>query len=185
VRANDLILIYLSGHGVRDEKTGKYYFVAADARYDDVKSHRYEDCLSLDDLSAFADIPCRKLIVLDTCHSGAIQENDQRQLKAAVRTLQDDQFLILTASDGSQEAVEESKRGMGRFTAHFTDGLRAAADLTSNGGDNDGIVSFREISSYVQRQVGLDSASSEYRQTPTVSPSELVDLINLPLTLTQ
>jgi WD40 repeat protein len=185
VRANDLILIYLSGHGVRDEKIGKYYFVAADARYDDVKSHRYEDCLSLDDLSAFADIPCRKLIVLDTCHSGAIQENDQRQLKAAVRTLQDDQFLILTASDGSQEAVEESKRGMGRFTAHFTDGLRAAADLTSNGGDNDGIVSFREISSYVQRQVGLDSASSEYRQTPTVSPSELVDLINLPLTLTQ
>jgi hypothetical protein len=181
VRPDDLLVIFLSGHGVRDPLAGGYYYVTADADYDDIRSGRFVNCLSFEDFGQFGAIPCRKLVILDTCHSGAIQPLEQRELKAALRALQEDVFLTLSATEGGQEAVEERTKRFGRFTFRLLEGLRGAADQTT--GNRDGQVSLPEIVAYVQRTVAADSARDAQGQFPTAGPSELLELVNVPLTL--
>jgi uncharacterized caspase-like protein len=182
VTPDDLLVIYLSGHGVRDEDTEQYYYVPSNARLADIKSQRFGDCLSLQDISAFSEIPCRKLVILDTCHSGAVQPLQQKNLKAALRALQDDMMFTLTASDGNQEAVEESERKLGRFTYHLLTALNGDADLGAQGGNGDNVVTLNEVIQYVKHSVERDSSGDTYRQTPTAGPDDLLPLVHLPLT---
>ena len=177
---DDLLVIFLSGHGVKDEQTDDYYFISADADFADVKSGRYDDCLAIGDLSLFHDIPCRKLVILDTCHSGAVQGSlEQRHLKAALRSLQDDLFLTLTASEGNQEAIEERSRQMSRFTARLVEALNGAADRRT---DSNGIVTLNEVIPFVQQSVAADSTNDTQRQFPTAGPIDLLPYIELPVT---
>ena len=178
---DDLLLIFLSGHGVRDPVADKYYYLTANTRYTDVTGRRYGDCLSLEDFQVFNDLPCRKLVVLDTCHSGALQPLRQRELKSALRALQDDVVFTLTASEGGQEAVEERDRNLGRFTSRLLEALQGAADRQD--GNGDGVVSWKEVVGYVERMVTVDSIGDEYHQYPTAGPSELLDVADFPLTV--
>ena len=183
VSPDDLLIFFLSGHGVRDERTGNYYFVTANARYQDIKAERYEQCLSFADFAAFADVPCRKLVILDTCHSGAVQQPlRQQDLKAALRVLQDDLVFTLTASEGNEEAVEDRQRRLGRFTFRLVEALDGAADVAQHGGNGDGIVSWREAARYVSENVASDSAGDAASQRPTFGPTDLLDFTDVPLT---
>lgn len=168
---DDVLVIFLSGHGLQAPGDAGYQFVTADARYADVVAERYGDCLSMSDLADFADIPCRKVVVLNTCHGGSAQPLLHRELKSAVRALQDDLVLTLAASGGEEEAVE------GRFANRLLEALGGAADE-----DRDGVVSFAETFAYVQRTVAADSSRDAVRQTPTAGPAELLPYAAVPLT---
>jgi WD40 repeat protein len=170
VSPDDLLVVFLSGHGVKADDDAGYQFITADARYADVVAGRYGDCLSMSDLSLFADVPCRKLVILNTCHSGAIQPLQHRELKSAVRALQDDMLLTLAASGGEEEAVE------GRFAKRLLEALGGAAD-----GDHDGVVSLNETIAYVERTVAADSSKDAARQTPSAGPKELLPYADVPL----
>ena len=183
ISPDDLLVFFLSGHGVRDASTGEYYFVTADARYADIKAERFEDCMSFSDFAAFAHLPCRKLVVLDTCHSGAFQTpQSQHDLKAAIRALQDDLVFTLTASEGNQEAAEDRQRQLGRFTFRLVEGLNGAADSPANGGNDDGQVRWSELVKYVTTAVVNDSEGTETVQRPTFGPANLLNYVELPLT---
>lgn len=163
---DDLLLVYLSGHGLQDFNGEQYYFVTADANYAEMMSGRYSDCLSFEDLSQFFDISCRKLVILDTCHAGAIQPLRHREMKAAVRLLQQDLLLTLSASAGTEEAVE------GRFSSRLLEAIRGSAD--GIGGNRDGVVRLNELIAYVKQQVRDDSLSDAITQTPSAGPLELL-----------
>jgi uncharacterized caspase-like protein len=183
VSPDDLLVIYLSGHGLRDADHGGYYYVSADAKLSDLLSGQYADCLSFSDFAAmFADIPCRKLVILDTCHSGAVLPLDQRELKAALRVLQDDLMFTLTATEGGQEAVEDRQKRLGRFTFHLLEGLRGAADQVAGDGNHE--VSLQELVRYVKLSVSSESSTdtSGPRQFPTAGPLELLEHAEVPLT---
>ncbi len=179
VTPDDLLVLFLSGHGVRDERTQEYYYLTANADFNDVKSRQYADCLAFTDLAVFADVPCRKLAILDTCHSGAIQPLTQRELKGALRVLQNDLFLTFTASEGGQQAVEATEKRLGLFTHWLLRGLRGEADRV--GGDRDGQVTLAETITFVQQNVLADSARGTHRQYPTAGPSELINLVKIPM----
>ena len=169
VSPDDLLVIFLSGHGVQSTESG-YQFITADARYADVLSGNYSDCLSFSDLSVFAEVPCRKLVILNTCHGGSIQPLMHREMKNAVRELQHDLLITLAASGGEQEAIE------GRFTRRMLEALSGAADV-----DSDGVVRFDETVAYVQRTVAADSSGDAVRQMPVAGPSELLPYLNIDL----
>lgn len=171
---DDLLVIMLSGHGIRDDQSGEYYYLPADANFSDVMSRKYDHCISTEDLSAFAEIPCRKLVVLDTCHSGAVQPLQQRQIKSVVRALQNDMMFTLTASQGDQEAVQS------RFSRRLNEALQGAADRQS--GNHDGTVTLQELGEYVRTMVMADSAGDEGVQVPTLGPRHLVRQVNFPVT---
>ncbi len=179
---DDFLVLFLSGHGIQDEPTQTYYYVTANARVRDVLARRYEDCLSFDDLGAFAEVSCRKLVILDTCHSGAILPPRQHELKSALRLLHDDLFLTLTASEGGQEATEVTQRQFSLFTYWLLQALRGDADKL--GGNQDGQVTLAELVAFVRRHVAEESASSSRLQYPTAGPAELLDIVSIPLTAT-
>jgi uncharacterized caspase-like protein len=183
VTPDDVLVVFMSGHGLRDEQTGEYYYVGVDSRYDDLIERRYGSCLSLADLAPLADVPCRKLVVLDTCHAGAINPDLTRELKSALRMLQDDMIFTLTASEGHEEAVELRERKLGRFTNRLLEALRGDADRQQ--GNRDGVASFREVTAYVQKSVRRDSEKDVYVQNPTAGPRELLEVADFPLTAVQ
>ena len=170
---DDLIVFYLSGHGVQDASHEGYHFITADADFADTMAGRYADCLSFQDFAQFADISCRKLVVLDTCHSGAIQPMRHREIKLAVRVLQEDLLMTLAASDGSEEAVE------GRFSTRLLEALAGAADR--QGGNRDGVVALNEVVDFLKRTVEEDSQDDVRLQTPSAGPSDLLPFVSLPL----
>ena len=81
---DDLVVFFLAGHGIVDEATQKYYYVGHDFTLADLERKVYKDCISWTDFGGLADVPCRKVVLLDTCHSGAIQPLRSRNLKTAV-----------------------------------------------------------------------------------------------------
>ena len=181
VSPDDLLLVFLSGHGLRDPDTRQYFYVTADAKFADVMAQRYDDCISFADFGVFSEIPCRKLVILDTCHAGAIQQPlRQQDLKAALRALQDDVVFTMTASEGDQEALEEKEKRLGRFTSRLVEALDGLADRDVHGGDNDGIVTLNEAITYVKRTVTDDSATGTVRQYPTAGPIDLLEFVPRP-----
>jgi len=178
VGPDDLVVMYLCGHGMRDRRTGQWYFVSADADYRDLMNDQFNDCVSLSDLSMFAELPCRKLAILDSCHSGAVQSfMREDDLKSAIRVLQDDVVLTITASEGREEAAEVAEVGLGRFTSRLLEAFAGKADQ-----DRDGEVSLRETIRYVSRTVTEDSRQDGMTQHPTAGPPDLIKRLNLPLT---
>ena len=180
VSPDDLVIMYLCGHGLRDRRTDQWYFVTADARFRDLMSDQYADCIAFSDLAALAKLPCRKLAILDSCHSGAVQPLMRRDdLKSALRFLQDDVVLTLTASEGDEEAAEQREKRLGRFTAALSDALKGAA-AESDADPN--TVSLHEVIQYVKQRVAEESAQFDFSQHPTASPSYLLQTLEIPLT---
>ncbi|MDG2224451.1 MAG: caspase family protein [Rubripirellula sp.] len=179
VSPDDLVIMYLCGHGLRDRRTNQWYFVTADARYSDLMNDRYDDCIAFSDLAALSSLPCRKLAILDSCHSGAVQSLMRRDdLKSALRFLQEDLVLTLTASEGDQEAAEQRETRLGRFTTALVDALNGkAAEIK-----HDGQVSLDEVIQYVTERVTAESEAEGVPQHPTASPHYLLRTLQLPLT---
>lgn len=171
-RPDDLLVVFLAGHGLAIDN--QYYFITFDAKEESVK----EICIRWDELRRLSALPCRKLFLLDTCHSGnvlPINIDGDQHLKAMVRPLKQDEILVLSATDVGQLAVEFEALGHGIFTQcllEALDGKAAAADR--------GQVNLRELVDYVEKEVPIRTAKVR-RQTPRSSPTELFDVIDVPL----
>ncbi len=174
-RPDDLLVLFLAGHGVVHPQDQTYYFVGHQTNLDDFyEKHAVEDCISWSDFRLLADVPCRKLALLDTCHAGAIQPLRSRDLKAGVRQLQQDVFFTVTASTGQQKSAEKPDWGHGAFTKCLLEALQGRADRSG-----EGTVTLNELVSYVEESVPKLTAGV---QTPTAAPDEILPLISLPLT---
>lgn len=173
---NDLIVLFLSGHGLIDPLTGQYHFVTANARYSDLVRHNYRDCLTFEDLLPWSEIPCRKIVILDTCHSGAVQALDSENLKSAIRTLQSDLVLTLTASEGNQLAAEYRGAQASLFAGAIQAALSAPPDSNRNG-----LLRWSELVNQVRQRVIASSVSGHVPQFPTAGPKDLLEVIELPV----
>ena len=190
---DDLVVLFLAGHGVRDPKTGKYYYLGYEFPLADYRAGDFKDCISWDDFRVLADIPCRKLALLDTCHSGAIQPRSS-DAKAAVRGLQDAVIFTVTAATGDQLSIEPVGAKHGIFTAAILEGLSGGANVAGKGGAADRVVTLGELVRYVERAVPqtaqklLEAVPEGQRrgqntQQPTAAPQELIPYTNeIPLT---
>jgi hypothetical protein len=178
---DDLLVIFMAGHGFAAGKSKEYYYAGHDYRLG--PSPDYADCISRKNLAILEDIACRKLVILDTCHSGAIQFPRSRDPKAAVRSLQEDAIFTVTATTGGQRAAEGAQWEHGVFTKALLDGLRGEADKPQAqggiAGNGDGIVMLNEVAAYVKSIVPQLAGEN---QTPTSAPDEILHHSHLPLT---
>lgn len=111
---NDVALLYFAGHGYIEAAGG--YLCAGDCKTGD-------DGLPLSEIMAFANgSPARnKIIILDSCHSGALGSHPLNKQVTEIA----EGVTILTASTKDQYAKEEN--GSGLFTNLLIDALGGAA----------------------------------------------------------
>jgi adenosyl cobinamide kinase/adenosyl cobinamide phosphate guanylyltransferase len=161
-RLDDQLLIYLSCHGVLDDR-GRLYYAATDTRRQRTAAtavaaawlnERLEDCRARS-----------QIVLLDCCHSGAFASGakGQRDLALEQRFRPEGRGrIVLTASRGTEYSFEgDQLSGVGVqsvFTQAIVDGLRSGdADR-----DKDGLITVTDIYHHVYERV----RAAEPRQTP-------------------
>ncbi len=176
----DMVLIFLAGHGVQDSVNPDNYFFLA---HDSEPGNLGGTAIPMWDLGNVMDYTIRAqriLIFADTCHSGAALDRggpkDGKNLNFFNKYLEvlagKKGRLVVTASQAHENSLETTKLGHGVFTYSLLAGLAGAAD------DNpaDGVVTAGELVDYLQAKVPEETAGEQHP-----SFSEQAFDMNLPL----
>jgi hypothetical protein len=113
---SDIALFFFAGHGYVEDTGG--FLCGTDSRTGD-------DGLSLAEVMTLANrSPAKnKVIILDSCHSGAAANRPDVPAMAEIK----EGMTILTASTANQYAMETPGGGSGVFTSLFVDAVSGAA----------------------------------------------------------
>src|SRR5512142_3477545 len=160
---DDLLLLYFSGHGVRDELGALYLAVQntnrSRLRVTAIRSDFIHE--SMEQSRAR-----RQVLILDCCNSGAFQQGTQAATGGSIGVASafgGTGRIILTASDALQYAWQ-GDAVMGNttnslFTHYLVEGLKGEAE-----NDGDGVITVDELYDYAYEQVR--------RATPNQTPSK-------------
>jgi formylglycine-generating enzyme required for sulfatase activity len=161
-KKSDLLLLYYSGHGIRDAH-GDLYLATRDTEMDLVGATALDAAYVRTQIDKSGSQ--RKVVVLDCCHSGAFAKAGLGDSVGTEDAFAGSGFgrVILTASDALELAWEGGEwLGEGQssvFTHFLVEGLRTgAADL-----DGDGKIALDELYDYVYERI---LTSGHAKQTP-------------------
>ena len=165
-KPDDLLVLYFSGHGVRDEQ-GQLYLAVNNTR-----AHRLRaTAIAAEFITKEMDRSRskRQVLVLDCCHSGAFAQGSKAvtgESAGTGPTFEGNGYgrVVLTATDATQYAWEGDKiigvADNSLFTHYMVEGLRTgAAD-----GNGDGKITLDEMYDYVYERV--------VTQTPKQTPGK-------------
>jgi uncharacterized caspase-like protein len=156
----DFLLLYFSGHGVKDED-GRLYFAASNTRRERLRSTAVPATFVHDVM--LASRPRQQVLILDCCYSGAFARGlvakggGRAGVGEALGGTHDLRGgrgrIVLTASDAIQYSFEGAEvRGTGTqsvFTSVLIEGMESGdADL-----DGDGWISIDELYDYAHDRV--------------------------------
>jgi uncharacterized caspase-like protein len=189
VLPDDLVVVFLAGHGMIDETAGREYcYLCHDAeleeRPDGIVPARSAS-ITWQDFAALDGLPCRKLAIVDTCHSGGL---GPARRSTAVREFQENMILVLAAASDDEASQESATWGHGAFTTSLLEALSGRADTRAAGrrrgaaaaSASDGSVTLDEVADYVAARVPeLTAAVGSDPQHPTVSPVALLPFMTL------
>ncbi len=151
--ADDVAVLFVAGHGIRDLNSGSYYFLPAPATADNLVT----EGLRMSDFDEMLRVVRRNVhavvVMLDTCHAGALGIPAARVVSAdemARQMTAGEGFFLLAATKPGEESKEQSSLAHGAFTYAVLEGLRGSAD-----GDADGALTVSELFGYVARRVPI------------------------------
>ena len=147
----DVNFLFLSGHGVTNEK-GYFYYLPADAQPDNLRA----TAVGRDEV--LRTIKNRKgavVVMLDACQSGAsvdasVPTGSPVDMNRLVNELGDKTLgvFLYASALGRQFSYEDATWGNGAFTKAMIEGLSGKADR-----ENTGFVDTDELALYVRRRV--------------------------------
>ena len=163
-KPDDLLVLYFSGHGVRDE-LGSLYLAVKNT----IRSRLRSTAIKSDYIREVMDQSRsrRQVLILDCCNSGAVALGTKAATGVSIGTASAFEGgygrIILTASDSTQFAWEgdnvigETENSL--FTHYLVEGLKGDAD-----NDGDGRITVDELYDYAYEMV--------QRATPKQTPSK-------------
>jgi WD40 repeat protein len=175
VTQHDVAVIFIAGHGTNEK--GNYYFLGHDAnpeklRRTAVNWRDFKDIIS--------GLPCKVILLADTCHSGAIMGDGRRgglgnSITSAVKDLIDagSGQIIMTAATGSSYSLERPEWGHGAFTKALLEGLDRVSGQFKADHDKDGVVTVKEIDLYVTNRVKI--LTNGKQKPTTIIPESVPD----------
>src|SRR5687767_10934278 len=163
-RPDDLLILYFSGHGVRDELGALYLAVK-----NTIRTRLRSTAIKSDYIREAMDQSRsrRQVLILDCCNSGAFSQGTKAATGVSIGTASAFEAgygrMILTASDSTQFAWEGSQvigeTDNSVFTHFLVQGLEREADL-----DGDGRITVDDLYDYAYEKVKF--------VTPKQTPSE-------------
>ena len=166
-RREDLLLLYFSCHGIKDED-GHLYYAAKTTRVKRLASTAISSNF-VNNIMTKSRSRCQ-ILVLDCCYSGAFAKGFVTRGDKEIRTKEYFESsgrgrIVLTASDAMQYSFEEDKitREVDRpgsiFTKAIVNGLKTGeADL-----NEDGVISYNELYEYASNRVTEEMPSQSPR----------------------
>ena len=164
VKPDDVFILYIAGHGVTVD--GDYYFIPVDCipkKESDIPRLAVSKTFITE---SFSDIAAqKKLILLDTCHSGAfVSESTSIEQKTAIERLAHDSGQAIIAASSSAQLANEGYNGHGVFTYALLEALSGKANATYG---NTQTISATELITYVNAVVPqMSLAKFHEQQTP-------------------
>jgi len=165
-KPDDLLVLYFSGHGIRDE-LGSLYLAFKNTLHSRLRSTAVKSDYIREAMDQSRSK--RQVVILDCCNSGAFPQGTKAEVGGVMGmavAFQGYGRFVLTASDATQFAWEGDKvigeTQNSLFTHFLVKGLEGAAD-----GNADGKISVDELYDYVYEQI----ARATPNQTPTKSAS--------------
>jgi hypothetical protein len=161
-KPHDVAVLYYGGHGETDDK-GRFFLLAADWAPSKPKD---KTTVTGDELKArLADLPCRVVLMLDACHSGAAAPGRKTRVPPKTDALASDLTgeagaVVLFAAGNDELAGENSDLKHGYFTLALIEGLKGAADKSPK----DGVVHLNELLTYVEYR-GAELSKDEQHPT--------------------
>jgi len=163
----DVAMLFIAGHGLPDD-SGQPIFAMAG-----YSPSRASTWLKLKDIKdTMRTISGRRMIFLDTCHSGlggdGIASRDVNFFSAqstAARALggrDNGTVTVFSSCQGRQVSLEDAKLGHGYFTLAAMEGLSGKADA-----DKTGDITVQELAHYLSERV---KELSDGHQTPEKDP---------------
>ena len=155
-KKDDLVLLYLSGHGILDDQ-GVLHFAVKDTEFDSLSATAIPAPFVRQEMNR--SYSRRQVLILDCCNSGAFGRTKAVLGKSVGTATAFDVVgygrVVLTATDATQYAWEEEKvAGDAKssvFTHYLVQGLQTGeADLNS-----DGLITIDELYNYLYTQVDL------------------------------
>ncbi|MDJ0617367.1 MAG: caspase family protein [Calothrix sp. MO_192.B10] len=153
LQKDDLVLLYFSGHGIKDDY-GNLYFATCDTR----KNNRGELLTSTAVQASFVhnimdkSRSKRQVLILDCCFSGAFANGLNAKSDRFVdikNQLGGEGRAILTSSTSTQYSFEEQGSDISTYTRYIVEGLETgAADK-----DEDAWISVDELHEYARTKV--------------------------------
>jgi Caspase domain len=167
IAETDVVMVFFSGHGklVKNELR----LIPSDfrANSENATSVHYKN----DVLAYLNKIKCKKIVLLDACHSGAAKtkadvpkaddvNNAVRELNRTMSGL-----VTLTSCSGDEVSFEDSEWENGAFSEAFIEALSGKADV-----DNDKLISLGELYDYLKKRV-LNLVQAKMGAKTTQTPS--------------
>ena len=171
----DRVIVFISGHGTLDERNS-YFFVPYNARLErrgvlsvPARSTAVSHAQILDSLKR---VQGHVLFFFDTCHAGGAavggaMRGDQTY-QPFIDELRDasNGVLVLASSEGQELSQEDDDLKNGFFTRAVVEGLSGKADL-----NGDGVVTFDELSVYVDDRVKELTRNTQHPVREVVTPT--------------
>jgi len=166
--SQDVIIIFLAGHGVQDNEQN-LYFMSHDGilkdPYTGMEFAKFETFLKSRPINQKA------ILMMDICHAGSAGLTGKRRggvtAEEAVKQLSDGTGTIVFASStGRESSLEDASfgGGHGAFTAALLEGLEGEADRKA--GDNNRYIGIFELINYVSRRVPEITDGNQHPTTP-------------------
>lgn len=152
IAPDDLIIVFISSHGFIYDN--ELRIQASD--YDPGTPESTSVCYERDIIGILDKIPCKKILFIDACHSGAGgAKSNPADLNYQIKKIIDikEGISVLVSSQKDESSYEDEKWQNGAFTEAIIQGLKnGQADLTTRG-NQDGFVTIEELYAYVKTKV--------------------------------
>ena len=109
----DTVILFLAGHGATEH--GEFYFLPQDAIIS--PDRVYSNVITGSDISSVLDSQGNRLIFIDACHSGSMDNNRM------IRQFMNTNAYVFAACQGDESSFELVKLGHGVFTYSILDTL--------------------------------------------------------------
>ena len=180
---DDLVFIFLAGHGIKHRRSGSYYFLPYDVDISNVLSGGVRMSDFEEAVTILLQNVGKVVLAMDTCHSGALSIGARSGAggENLVATLREASGLyVLAAAKSGEESFEDERFklfaedvGHGVFTYALLKGMSGNANY-----DGDGYISLHEIFQYVSKQVPRLTSGRQhpyYRSEGTDMPLIVID----------